>query len=237
MKIKGLVVLLAVMALLYGSCARNPVKSAKMKNSVDSLSYAFGIYNYNALMNDSLILNPLVVAKAMWESEKGNPKMDDEAARTYIMMFISKRDMERSEKQAEMNKEIYRDYINENQTFLAKNRERSDVTVTESGLQYEVIKMGSGPKPTLESTVKVHYVGILIDGSEFDSSVGRGSPAQFPLNGVISGWTEALQLMPVGSKFKLYLPESIAYGPGGAGDVIKPYSTLIFEVELLEIVQ
>ncbi|MBW6502350.1 MAG: FKBP-type peptidyl-prolyl cis-trans isomerase [Bacteroidales bacterium] len=188
-------------------------------------------------MNDSLILNPLVVAKAMWESEKGNPKMDDEAARTYIMMFISKRDMERSEKQAEMNKEIYRDYINENQTFLAKNRERSDVTVTESGLQYEVIKMGSGPKPTLESTVKVHYVGILIDGSEFDSSVGRGSPAQFPLNGVISGWTEALQLMPVGSKFKLYLPESIAYGPGGAGDVIKPYSTLIFEVELLEIVQ
>lgn len=237
MKIKGLVVLVAVMALLYGSCARNPVKSAKMKDSVDSLSYAFGIYNYNALMNDSLTLNPLVVARAMWESEKGNPKMTDEDARTYIMMFINKRDMERSEKQAEMNKDIYRDYINENQAFLAKNRERSGVTVTESGLQYEVIKMGSGPKPTLESTVKVHYVGTLIDGSEFDSSVGRGSPAQFPLNGVISGWTEALQLMPVGSKFKLFLPESLAYGPGGAGDVIRPYSTLVFEVELLEIVQ
>ena len=97
--------------------------------------------------------------------------------------------------------------------------------------------MGTGPKPTAESTVKVHYTGTLIDGTEFDSSVKRNEPAQFPVSGVIPGWTEALQLMPVGSKFKLVIPQSLAYGANGAGDVIKPYSTLIFDVELLEIVK
>jgi FKBP-type peptidyl-prolyl cis-trans isomerase FklB len=97
--------------------------------------------------------------------------------------------------------------------------------------------MGTGPKPTQNSTVKVHYTGTLIDGTEFDSSVKRNEPAQFPVSGVIPGWTEALQLMPVGSKFKLYIPENLAYGANKAGDVIKPFSTLIFEVELLEIVQ
>jgi FKBP-type peptidyl-prolyl cis-trans isomerase FklB len=97
--------------------------------------------------------------------------------------------------------------------------------------------MGTGPKPTAQNTVKVHYVGTLIDGTEFDSSVKRKEPATFPVSGVIAGWTEALQLMPVGSKFKLCIPAAIAYGPTGAGQVIKPYSTLVFEVELLEIVK
>jgi FKBP-type peptidyl-prolyl cis-trans isomerase FklB len=95
--------------------------------------------------------------------------------------------------------------------------------------------MGTGPKPTPENEVKVHYTGTLIDGTEFDSSVKRGEPAEFMVSGVIPGWTEALQLMPVGSKFKIYLPESIAYGANGAGEMIKPFSALIFEVELLEI--
>jgi FKBP-type peptidyl-prolyl cis-trans isomerase FklB len=97
--------------------------------------------------------------------------------------------------------------------------------------------MGKGPKPTSANTVKVHYVGTLIDGTEFDSSIKRKEPAQFPVAGMIPGWTEALQLMPVGSKFKFYLPQSIAYGPSQRGEFIKPYSTLIFEVELLEIVK
>jgi FKBP-type peptidyl-prolyl cis-trans isomerase FklB len=99
------------------------------------------------------------------------------------------------------------------------------------------MKMGNGPKPTAQSTVKVNYVGTLIDGTEFDSSVKRKQPAQFPVAGIIPGWKEALQLMPVGSKFKLYLPQELAYGANQAGDKIKPYSTLIFEVELLEIVK
>jgi len=97
--------------------------------------------------------------------------------------------------------------------------------------------MGDGPRPTPENVVKVHYVGTLIDGTEFDSSVSRGEPAVFPISGVIAGWTEALQLMPVGSKFRIYLPQSIAYGENQAGEQVKPYSTLIFDVELLEIVE
>ena len=121
--------------------------------------------------------------------------------------------------------------------FLAENAKREGVFVTESGLQYEVVTMGEGEKPTAESTVKVHYHGTLIDGTVFDSSVQRGEPIEFPLNGVIKGWTEGLQLMPVGSKFILYIPYQLAYGERGAGELIGPCEALIFEVELLEIVK
>lgn len=118
--------------------------------------------------------------------------------------------------------------------FLAENKLKQGVKVTESGLQYEVLKMGKGPKPTAESTVKVHYEGKLIDGTVFDSSIERGEPIEFPLSGVIKGWTEGLQLMPVGSKFRFYIPQELGYGAQTAGS-IPPYSTLIFEVELLGI--
>jgi FKBP-type peptidyl-prolyl cis-trans isomerase len=153
------------------------------------------------------------------------------------MVFINQREAVKTAKKAETDKVKFKDYIEQNEAFLAKNKSKAGVTTTASGLQFEVIKMGTGPKPTAQNTVKVHYVGTLIDGTEFDSSVKRNVPATFPVTGVIPGWTEALQLMPVGSKFKLYLPASIAYGPTGAGEVIKPYSTLVFEVELLEIVK
>lgn len=121
------------------------------------------------------------------------------------------------------------------EAFLAENAQKEGVVVTESGLQYEVIAMGEGEKPTAESTVSVHYHGSLIDGTVFDSSVERGQPAEFPVGGVIAGWTEALQLMPVGSKFKLAIPANLAYGERGAGAAIGPHATLVFEVELLEI--
>lgn len=237
MKIKGLIVMTGVIALMLGSCAQSSLKNAKLNTKEDSLSYAFGIINYNNLATDSLVLNPMIVAKAMLDGKEGKPLMADDIARSYIMVFINQREALKAEKQAELNKITFKDYIDQNVAFLAKNKEKAGVTVTPSGLQYEVIKMGTGPKPTADNTVKVHYVGTLIDGTEFDSSVKRNEPAQFPVSGVIAGWTEALQLMPVGSKFKLCLPESIAYGAAGAGEVIKPYSTLIFEVELLEIVQ
>jgi FKBP-type peptidyl-prolyl cis-trans isomerase len=237
MKIKGLIIVTVVIALLFGSCANSSLKSAKLKSKEDSLSYAFGIVNYNALKADSLMLDPVIVAKAMLDGKEEKALMTDDIARSFIMVFINQREAIKAEKQAVLNKEMYSASIAENQAFLASNKDKAGVTVTASGLQYEVMKMGTGPKPTAESTVKVHYVGTLIDGTEFDSSVKRNEPAQFPVTGVIPGWTEALQLMPVGSKWKLYLPESIAYGANGAGDVIKPYSTLIFEVELLEIVQ
>ena len=122
------------------------------------------------------------------------------------------------------------------EAFLAENAKKAGITVTASGLQYEVITQGTGAIPTATSKVKTHYHGTLIDGTVFDSSVNRGQPIDFPVNGVIAGWTEALQLMPVGSKYRLYIPHNLAYGERGAGASIKPYSALIFDVELIDIV-
>jgi len=237
MKIKGLIVLTGVIALMLGSCGKSSLKSVNLKSKEDSLSYAFGIVNYNALTTDSLLLDPMIVAKAMIDGKEGKPKMADDVARSYIMVVINKREAMKASRKAETDKVQYKEYIDQNEAFLAKNKDKAGVTTTASGLQYEVIKMGTGSKPTAQNTVKVHYVGTLIDGKEFDSSVKRNEPATFPVSGVIPGWTEALQLMPVGSKFKLYLPSKIAYGATGAGEIIKPYSTLVFEVELLEIVK
>jgi len=120
--------------------------------------------------------------------------------------------------------------------FLAENAKRDGVTTLASGMQYEIMKAGDGPKPSATDKVTTHYHGMLIDGKVFDSSVQRGEPATFPVNGVIAGWIEALQLMPVGSKWKLFIPSDLAYGGRGAGQDIGPNATLVFEVELLAIV-
>ncbi|WGY47996.1 FKBP-type peptidyl-prolyl cis-trans isomerase [Vibrio sp. ABG19] len=123
----------------------------------------------------------------------------------------------------------------EGESFLKDNALRPEVTVLESGLQYEVISQGEGEIPTADKAVRVHYHGQLVDGTVFDSSVTRGQPAEFPVTGVIKGWVEALQLMPVGSKWKLYVPQDLAYGERGAGAAIPPFAALVFEVELLDI--
>jgi FKBP-type peptidyl-prolyl cis-trans isomerase FklB len=123
----------------------------------------------------------------------------------------------------------------EGDAFLKDNALRSEVTVLESGLQYEILTKGTGEIPTADKTVRVHYHGSLTDGTVFDSSVERGQPAEFPVTGVIKGWVEALQLMPVGSKWKLYIPQDLAYGDRGAGAAIPPFAALVFEVELLDI--
>ena len=120
-------------------------------------------------------------------------------------------------------------------SFLEENAKRAEITVTESGLQYEVVTTGEGDKPAADSKVRVHYHGTLINGTVFDSSYDRGEPAEFPVNGVIAGWTEALQLMPAGSKWRLYIPHELAYGERGAGASIAPFSALVFDVELLEV--
>jgi FKBP-type peptidyl-prolyl cis-trans isomerase FklB len=129
----------------------------------------------------------------------------------------------------------HKDAIEEGVSFLTDNAKREEVTVTASGLQYEILTAGNGPAPTAESTVRTHYHGTLINGSVFDSSYDRGEPAEFPVGGVIKGWTEALQMMPVGSKWRLYVPHNLAYGEQGAGGAIGPFSTLVFDVELLDI--
>jgi FKBP-type peptidyl-prolyl cis-trans isomerase len=236
MKIKGIIVLFVAITMMLGSCAKNAIQSTKMKSSLDSMSYAFGVFYYGMLSTDSIYLNPIIVAKAMMDGKDQGFEMTEEEARTIITTFVSKRDAEAAAIEAEANKTLYKDLIETNQNFLAQNKARAGVMVTPSGLQYEVITMGTGKKPTAENTVRVHYTGTLIDGTEFDSSV-KGEPVEFPLANVIPGWTEAVQLMPVGSKFKVYLPAELAYGANGAGELIKPYSTLIFEVELLGIVE
>ena len=129
-----------------------------------------------------------------------------------------------------------KDKIEAGKQFLSENEKKDNVVVTASGLQYEIINEGTGETPTSSSTVKTHYHGTLLDGTVFDSSYDRGEPAEFPVNGVIAGWTEALQLMPIGSKWKLTIPYALAYGENGAGGSIGPCETLVFDIELLDIV-
>ncbi len=216
MKIKGLFALTAVIALLVSSCGMSSVKSAKLKTVNDTLSYAIALNIYNQLAVDSISLNPAIVAKAFIDSKNGEALMTEEEINAFMQAYVAKRQQVETAKQAEANKSLYKDYIEENEKFLADNKQKAGVNVTSSGLQYEVIKMGTGEKPTAENTVKVHYTGSLIDGKEFDSSVGK-DPVEFPLSSVIPGWTEAVQLMPVGSKFKFWLPSELAYGANGAG--------------------
>ncbi|OOF13081.1 MULTISPECIES: FKBP-type peptidyl-prolyl cis-trans isomerase [Salinivibrio] len=138
-------------------------------------------------------------------------------------------------KAEEVRQEAAKAQAAEGDAFLADNAKRDEVTVTESGLQYEVLVKGDGDIPTSDKQVRVHYHGQLIDGTVFDSSVTRGEPVEFPVTGVIKGWVEALQMMPVGSKWKLYIPQDLAYGERGAGAAIPPFAALVFEVELLDI--
>jgi len=175
-------------------------------------------------LNQDLLVKA-VVASLADKSQMEEPQVQ-ETLQAMQTEFREKRQVF-EQKAAEVNK-------TEGMEFLAKNAERSEVTVTDSGLQYEVLQAAEGDKPAASDTVQVHYHGTLINGEVFDSSVQRGQPATFPLNRVISGWTEGLQYMPVGSKYKFYIPSELAYGERAQG-AIKANSTLIFEVELLSI--
>ena len=151
-----------------------------------------------------------------------------QAANDYVSTYVKELRSKQLEEQFGENKAA-------GEKFLAENAKKEGVVTTESGLQYKIIKAGKGEIPTKESTVKVHYKGTLIDGTEIDSSYSRKEPAKFGVTNVIKGWTEALQLMPVGSKWELYIPQELAYGERQTGEQIKPFSALVFEVELLEI--
>jgi FKBP-type peptidyl-prolyl cis-trans isomerase FklB len=169
------------------------------------------------------------VIAGITDAMEGNPSAVPEAELSAAFQEIMAR-MEEEQKAASA------DVIAAGENFLKENGQRLEVTVTDSGLQYEVLTQGIGEKPTAQSTVSCHYHGTLVDGTVFDSSVERGQPAEFPVSGVIAGWTEALQLMNVGSKYRLYVPSELAYGERGAGGAIGPYQTLVFDVELLAVV-
>lgn len=229
------VILVASVALLaMVSCNNNDnAKKVELKNFDDSLSYAIGMRLYDMYEGDNLNneTDSTIVLKAFTDKMNKKEVMTAEEEEATIMAFFNKKQEEQQREQAKQNESVKA----EGENFLAENAKRPEVKTTESGLQYEVITEGKGKKPTATDVVKVHYKGTLIDGTVFDSSYDRGEPAEFPLNRVIAGWTEGLQLMSVGSKYKLYIPYQLGYGERGAGQDIKPYSALIFDVELLEI--
>lgn len=194
---------------------------------MDKISYALGLSIGNNFKTSGINNVNLEDLKKGVEDVLSDKKLQlpyDEAKKV-ISEFFEKLQEERKN----LNKKA-------GEEFLQINKQRAGVITLPNGLQYQILKEGNGPKPKATDSVKCHYQGTLIDGREFDSSIKRGQPATFGLNQVIPGWTEALQLMPTGSKWKLFLPSELAYGSRGAGDMIEPDSTLIFEVELLEIV-
>ena len=211
------------------AAATKPATAAPaMKNSVDSLSYAIGILDGSFFKTQGISkVNAQLLGKGFSDMISGAPLMTAETANEIV-----RREMQK------MNTAKIKPTIDEGQKFLAENRKKPGVKETASGLQYEVITMGAGPRPTDTSTVKVHYSGFLLNATRpFDSSRERGEPISFALNQVIRGWTEGVQLMPVGSRFKFYIPYQLGYGEQGSRDVIPGGSMLIFDVELLDIAQ
>ena len=195
---------------------------------MEKVSYALGLSLGNNLLSSGIkSLNIEKLAKGIQDVlEQKSPEITYEEAQNVINEFF----MQLQEKSSEKT-------ISEGRAFLEANGKRTEVSTLKSGLQYEILKEGNGSQPKASDKVKVHYHGTLIDGTVFDSSVRRGEPATFGETQVIAGWVEALQLMPVGSKWKLYIPSNLAYGAQGAGQHIGPHTTLIFEVELIDIVK
>ncbi|EXI61234.1 peptidyl-prolyl cis-trans isomerase [Mannheimia granulomatis] len=208
------------MALDFNSVALDSVEAKG--------GYGIGLQIGQQLLGSGMDVNAEAVARGIYDVLNNNQPAIDLNEVTAALQELGQR---AEAAQAEAFKAIDA----ENKAFLEENKKAKGVVVTESGLQYEILTEGTGEKPTATSTVRVHYTGSLIDGTVFDSSVKRGQPAEFPVNGVIRGWTEALQLMPVGSKWRLTIPQELAYGERGAGASIPPFATLIFEVELLDI--
>lgn len=200
---------------------------SELKTEQDKVSYGLGMMIGDRVLSNYGEVNYDLLLAGMKAQKAGEETLITIEEAQAVLQEQQQREAAAKAAEAQMAGDAY----------LKENAAKDGVTVTDTGLQYEVITQGEGPKPTLEDTVSVHYVGTLIDGREFDSSIARGEPASFPLKGVIPGWTEALQLMNVGSKHRLVIPSDLAYGERGAGQLIGPGATLVFEVELLEIKQ
>src|SRR5580700_4824325 len=214
-----------------GTTAKTPVPFT-LKTQKDKASYAIGLNIGKSMHKDSVEVDTSILLRGLKDGLAGSkPLLTDDEARAAMVTLqtdLRKKQEEKMLVQGEANKK-------DGEAFLAENKTKDGVVTLPSGLQYKILKEGTGPKPTATDTVVCNYKGTLLDNTEFDSSYKRGQPATFPVSGVIKGWTEALQLMPVGSKWQLFVPADLAYGERGSGPDIGPNATLIFEVELLSI--
>jgi FKBP-type peptidyl-prolyl cis-trans isomerase FklB len=201
-------------------------KSTQLKDQKDKVSYSIGMQIGFNLSRQKVDINPDVLSAGIKDAIAGKPQLNPDQVKEIMATF--EKDMEQKQKQAgDKNK-------TEGAKFLEENKKKEGVKTTASGLQYKALKDGNGAQPKTTDTVTVNYRGTLINGTEFDSSYKRGQPATFPVNGVIKGWTEALQLMKVGSKYQLFIPSDLAYGERSVSPDLGANSTLIFEVELLD---
>ena len=230
MKLVKLIMIGGIAVIAFASCnsSKNSMETEgfNLKNENDSVSYSLGVNIANNIKSQGVdSLNAEAMVKAIKDVYgDGETMISTEECTTIINNYFQALQAKKTESSNA-----------EGSAFLAENGKRPEVTTTASGLQYEILTEGNDVKPIDADKVTVHYTGTLLDGTVFDSSVERGEPASFPLNGVIKGWTEGLQYMGIGAKYKFYIPSDLAYGPRGAGGQIGPNATLIFEVELISI--
>lgn len=230
MNFKKILVVLVCMSWSISALAAGDVKS--LITETDKISYSIGLNIGKSFKQQSISIKVDALAQGIKDAIKGEGQLLTDEEIHQVMTAFQQRMMEKKQNQDKM---VAEKNSAEGKAFLDNNKKRKGVTALPSGLQYEVIRPGTGATPSLTDTVVTNYRGTLISGQEFDSSYKRGTPATFPVNGVIRGWTEALQLMKVGAKWKLYVPSELAYGPRSAGPVIGPNSTLVFEIELMEV--
>lgn len=224
--------LTAILSIMLIACHADAGDKTALKNEKDKVSYSIGTQIGNNFKNQSMDVDVDLLAKGIKDALSGGKLLMTEKE---IKETITALQKDMMAKQAERMKVVAEKNRKEGEAFLADNKKKEGVKTTPSGLQYKVIKDGNGPTPKMVDTVTVNYRGTLINGTEFDSSYKREEPATFPVNSVIPGWTEAMQMMKVGSKWHLFVPANLAYGEQGAGPQIGPNSTLIFEVELTAI--
>jgi FKBP-type peptidyl-prolyl cis-trans isomerase FklB len=228
MILRVMVAALFVLAAGSAGAQEKPV----LKDQKEKISYIIGIEIGGNFKKQSIDIDPDILSRGIQDGLSGaKPLLSEQEAREVMTAF----EKEMRSRQQAAQKAAGEKNKKEGEAFLAENKKKAGVKTLPSGLQYRVIKAGTGKKPAATDTVTTHYRGTLIDGTEFDSSYKRGKPATFPVNGVIPGWTEALQLMEEGAKWQLFIPSNLAYAERGAGRVIGPHATLIFEVELISI--
>jgi FKBP-type peptidyl-prolyl cis-trans isomerase len=226
------IVILILLPFLSLATDQDKDTPVQLNSFTEKISYVLGQEIGNSFKEAPLEINFDIFMQGVNDSLKGRTSPLDEEETNQIKQEFSRQVQESRQKQrAALSKKN----LEEGQAFLAENKNKEGVITTDSGLQYKVLVKGDGPKPAQNDRVTVHYSGTLLDGTEFDSSYKRGKPATFQVNGVIRGWTEALQLMNVGSKYRLYVPSDLAYGQRGAGRKIGPNTMLMFDVELLSI--